>query len=136
MVRRGYRSPPYHNWYLCFISQTVFYTVMCRCHGFTVAHFAFLLLRQGDLPLSRYTSKLLYRLDTQLNQTRTSLPRKLQHLPHPHLCSLEQFALLIAAMCHDLDHRGTNNSYQVRLHNTRISCHQSKDSHQSNYTMG
>ena len=47
------------------------------------------------------------------------MPRELQHLSH--LCSLEQFALLIAAMCHDLDHRGTNNSYQVLQHNTRIS---------------
>ena len=29
MVRKGYRDPPYHNWY----------------HAFSVAHFAFLLLK-------------------------------------------------------------------------------------------
>ena len=33
LVRRGYRSPPYHNW----------------CHGFTVAHFAYLVLRRSRL---------------------------------------------------------------------------------------
>ena len=60
------RSPAYHNW----------------CHGFTVAHFAYLVLKNSRLMEAGVVS------------------------------SLEAFALLIAAMCHDLDHRGTNNSYQ------------------------
>ena len=30
------------------------------------------------------------------------------------LSKLEQFALLIACFCHDLDHRGTNNAFQVK----------------------
>jgi len=75
LVRRGYRSPPYHNW----------------CHGFTVAHFAYLVL---------HNSKLL--------QTGVVSP-------------IEAFALLIAAMCHDLDHRGTNNSYQISS-NSVLAC--------------
>ena len=33
LVRRGYRSPPYHNW----------------CHGFTVAHFVYLVLQNSSL---------------------------------------------------------------------------------------
>ena len=37
------------------------------------------------------------------------------------LSSLEAFALLIAAMCHDLDHRGTNNSYQISS-NSVLAC--------------
>ena len=28
---------------------------------------------------------------------------------------LEAFALLVACMCHDLDHRGTNNTFQVQI---------------------
>ena len=34
---------------------------------------------------------------------------------------LEAFALVIAAMCHDLDHRGTNNSYQISS-NSVLAC--------------
>ena len=34
---------------------------------------------------------------------------------------IEAFALLIAAMCHDLDHRGTNNSYQISS-NSVLAC--------------
>ena len=69
LVRRGYRSPPYHNW----------------CHGFTVAHFVYLVLTNSSL-----------------------LARGL-------LTHLEAFALMIAAMCHDLDHRGTNNAFQTKM---------------------
>lgn len=27
---------------------------------------------------------------------------------------LEMFALLVACLCHDLDHRGTNNAFQIK----------------------
>ena len=37
------------------------------------------------------------------------------------LTHLEAFALMIAAMCHDLDHRGTNNSYQISS-NSVLAC--------------
>ena len=30
---------------------------------------------------------------------------------------LEVFGLLVACLCHDLDHRGTNNSYQTKVCN-------------------
>ena len=69
------RSPAYHNW----------------CHGFTVAHFAYLVLKNSRLMEAGVVS------------------------------SLEAFALLIAAMCHDLDHRGTNNSYQISS-NSVLAC--------------
>lgn len=75
LVRRGYRSPPYHNW----------------CHGFTVAHFAYLVLKNSRLMRDGIVTKL------------------------------EAFALVIAAMCHDLDHRGTNNSYQISS-NSVLAC--------------
>ena len=37
------------------------------------------------------------------------------------ISALESFALIIAAMCHDLDHRGTNNSYQISS-NSVLAC--------------
>ena len=30
------------------------------------------------------------------------------------LTKLEQLALLVASLCHDLDHRGTNNAFQLK----------------------
>lgn len=33
-----------------------------------------------------------------------------------HLGSIECLALMIACLCHDLDHRGTNNSFQMKIH--------------------
>ncbi|XP_074034856.1 phosphodiesterase 11 isoform X2 [Leptinotarsa decemlineata] len=33
-----------------------------------------------------------------------------------YLGSLECLALMIACLCHDLDHRGTNNSFQIKIH--------------------
>ena len=33
---------------------------------------------------------------------------------------LEVFGLLVACLCHDLDHRGTNNSYQTKVSKTKI----------------
>ncbi|XP_033125768.1 cGMP-dependent 3',5'-cyclic phosphodiesterase-like isoform X1 [Anneissia japonica] len=65
MVKKGYRDPPYHNWY----------------HAFTVGHFCY----------------LLYKNINSLNSLR----------------EIEILALFVACLCHDLDHRGTNNSFQV-----------------------
>ncbi len=31
------------------------------------------------------------------------------------MSDLEQFGLLIGCLCHDLDHRGTNNAFQAKL---------------------
>lgn len=66
MVRRGYRSPAYHNW----------------MHAFSVAHFVYVCIK--NLPLAN-------------NQ----------------LDDIEILALFVASLCHDIDHRGTNNSFQV-----------------------
>lgn len=30
------------------------------------------------------------------------------------LTELERLALMVACLCHDLDHRGTNNSFQTK----------------------
>lgn len=54
-------------------------------HAFSVTHFAFLLLQNLKL-----------------------VERNV-------LTSLEALALLVSSMCHDLDHRGTTNSFQVSL---------------------
>ncbi|KAJ8028821.1 cGMP-dependent 3',5'-cyclic phosphodiesterase [Holothuria leucospilota] len=65
LVKRGYRDPPYHNWY----------------HALSVGHFCYLLYKNFD---------------------------ELHYLEE-----IEVFALFVACICHDLDHRGTNNSFQV-----------------------
>lgn len=65
MVRKGYRNPPYHNWY----------------HGFSVAHFCYVLFKNCN---------------------------KLSSLE-----DIEALALFVSCLCHDVDHRGTNNAFQV-----------------------
>ncbi|XP_063059934.1 cGMP-dependent 3',5'-cyclic phosphodiesterase-like isoform X2 [Engraulis encrasicolus] len=65
VVKKGYRDPPYHNWK----------------HGFSVAHFCYLLSK--NLDLGQY------------------------------LEDIEMLALFVSCLCHDLDHRGTNNSFQI-----------------------
>merc|ERR1719402_209772 len=52
-------------------------------HAYSVAHFAFLLLSHMNLVQSGIISEV------------------------------EAFALIIACLCHDLDHRGTNNNFQI-----------------------
>ncbi|XP_046389171.1 cGMP-dependent 3',5'-cyclic phosphodiesterase-like isoform X2 [Ischnura elegans] len=66
-VQRGYRDPPYHNW----------------MHAFSVAHFAYLLLKNLHL------------------------------MEKGHITELEGLVFIVACMCHDLDHRGTTNSFQL-----------------------
>ncbi len=77
-VRKSYRANAFHNWY----------------HGFSVFHFAYLLLRatDGAQPISK----------------------------------LEVLATMVAALCHDLDHPGRTNAYEIAtgsalalLHNDR-----------------
>ncbi|KAF4517970.1 hypothetical protein B566_EDAN005337 [Ephemera danica] len=67
LVKKGYRDPPYHNW----------------MHAFTVAHFAYLLLKNLKL------------------------------METGHITELEGLSLIVACLCHDLDHRGTTNSFQL-----------------------
>lgn len=54
-------------------------------HGFCVAHFAFLCFVNSQATL------------------------------HNYLNDLEWLALFVGALCHDIDHPGSTNSYQVRL---------------------
>lgn len=45
-------------------------------------------------------------------------PNYLFHLQNTNIClalgELETLALIVACLCHDLDHRGTNNSFQIK----------------------
>ncbi|XP_077983621.1 LOW QUALITY PROTEIN: cGMP-dependent 3',5'-cyclic phosphodiesterase-like [Glandiceps talaboti] len=80
MVKRGYRDPPYHNWY----------------HAFSVGHFCYLLYKNLD------------NLDV-LNE-------------------IEVFALFVACLCHDMDHRGTNNNFQVQSQSVLAALYSSEGS--------
>eukprot|EP00118_Oscarella_pearsei_P014110 m.118934 g.118934 ORF g.118934 m.118934 type:complete len:247 (+) comp37667_c0_seq36:1630-2370(+) len=44
------------------------------------------------------------------------------------LQDLEIFSLIVATLCHDLDHRGTNNAYQVSSHSVLASLYSSEGS--------
>lgn len=93
MVKKGYRDPPYHNW----------------MHAFSVSHFCYLLHK--NLGLSNYleygerhppTSAASLASRMLLTVISSSVYREIEIL-----------ALFVSCMCHDLDHRGTNNSFQV-----------------------
>lgn len=67
-------------------------------HAFTFAHFAFYVMKQLGL------------------------------LEKLWITSLEGVALLVAALCHDIDHRGTNNSFQTKAKNTLACLYSSEGS--------
>ncbi|CAG9825144.1 unnamed protein product [Phaedon cochleariae] len=81
-ARKGYRDVPYHNWQ----------------HAFSVAHFAFLCLRNFQLVEKGYLSKL------------------------------EALAYLISCLCHDIDHRGTTNAFQQQSNSVLASLYSSEGS--------
>nr|CAI5822288.1 unnamed protein product [Callosobruchus analis] len=81
-VKKGYRDLPYHNW----------------LHAFSVAHFAYLCLKNFQLVEKGYISKL------------------------------EALAYLISCLCHDIDHRGTTNSFQQQSDSVLASLYSSEGS--------
>lgn len=90
-VRKGYRAITYHNWR----------------HGFNVGHTMFCLLQvrpTQHLELPGISTALLNRLSLFLQ---TGKLKK-------YYSDLDAFAMVAAAFCHDIDHRGTNNLYQTK----------------------
>merc|ERR1719237_204078 len=67
-------------------------------HAYSVAHFAFLLLSHLNLVQAGVISEL------------------------------EAFALVIACLCHDLDHRGTNNTFQISSNSVLAALYSSEGS--------
>lgn len=67
-------------------------------HAFSVAHFAFLLLSHLELMAKGLITEL------------------------------EAFALVIACLCHDLDHRGTNNTFQISSNSVLAALYSSEGS--------
>jgi len=67
-------------------------------HAYSVAHFAFLLLSHMNLVQSGIISEV------------------------------EAFALIIACLCHDLDHRGTNNTFQISSNSVLAALYSSEGS--------
>ncbi|CAG9771941.1 unnamed protein product [Ceutorhynchus assimilis] len=81
-VRKGYRDVPYHNW----------------SHAFSVAHFAYLALKNFELVEKGYFTQL------------------------------EALAYFISCLCHDIDHRGTTNSFQQQSNSVLASLYSSEGS--------
>ncbi|XP_063234184.1 cGMP-dependent 3',5'-cyclic phosphodiesterase-like [Bacillus rossius redtenbacheri] len=74
-VKKGYRDVPYHNW----------------MHAFSVAHFAYISIKNLELIEDGYLSQL------------------------------DVLAFLVSCLCHDLDHRGTTSSFQMKS-GTALAC--------------
>lgn len=91
MVRKGYRDPPYHNW----------------SHAFAVLHFCYLLFKN---------TKVLSLIRLEMSK---SIKMALNLINLINYCSLhihselDAFSLFVSCLCHDIDHRGTTNSFQV-----------------------
>ncbi|XP_066261822.1 cGMP-dependent 3',5'-cyclic phosphodiesterase-like isoform X2 [Euwallacea similis] len=81
-VKKGYRDVPYHNW----------------SHGFSVAHFAYLALKNFQLVERGYFTQL------------------------------EALAYFTSCLCHDIDHRGTTNSFQQQSNSVLASLYSSEGS--------
>ncbi|XP_014218591.1 cGMP-dependent 3',5'-cyclic phosphodiesterase-like isoform X1 [Copidosoma floridanum] len=81
-VKKGYRDAPYHNW----------------MHAFSVAHFAYLLMKNLNLVRDGY------------------------------MTSLQALVFLVSCLCHDIDHRGTNNSFQTKCGTILASLYSSEGS--------
>ncbi len=92
-VRNGYsKKNPYHNFR----------------HAFDVSHAVYLYLTVGNAAgnSSIYFEFLLLRLTFK------------QHFPTEFLTHLEIFGLLMASICHDVEHPGLNNTYQANTNST------------------
>ncbi|XP_011329023.1 cGMP-dependent 3',5'-cyclic phosphodiesterase isoform X2 [Ooceraea biroi] len=81
-VKKGYRDAPYHNW----------------THAFSVAHFAYLLIKNMQL------------------------------IEESYMTSLQALVFLVSCLCHDIDHRGTNNSFQTKCGTVLASLYSSEGS--------
>ncbi|XP_043476114.1 cGMP-dependent 3',5'-cyclic phosphodiesterase-like isoform X3 [Leptopilina heterotoma] len=81
-VKKGYRDAPYHNW----------------VHAFSVAHFAYLMIKNLELIGDLYMSHL------------------------------QALVFLVSCLCHDIDHRGTNNSFQTKCGTVLASLYSSEGS--------
>jgi len=81
-VKKGYRDAPYHNW----------------THAFSVAHFAYLLIKNMQLIEENY------------------------------MTPLQALVFLVSCLCHDIDHRGTNNSFQTQCGTVLASLYSSEGS--------
>ncbi|XP_076231861.1 cGMP-dependent 3',5'-cyclic phosphodiesterase [Calliopsis andreniformis] len=81
-VKKGYRDAPYHNW----------------MHAFSVAHFAYLLMKNLHLITENY------------------------------MTHLQALVFLVSCLCHDVDHRGTNNSFQTKCSTVLASLYSSEGS--------
>lgn len=81
-VKKSYRDAPYHNW----------------VHAFSVAHFAYLLIKNLKLITEGY------------------------------MTYLQAFVFLVSCLCHDIDHRGTNNAFQKTSETVLASLYSSESS--------
>lgn len=92
-VRKNYRRVPYHNWK----------------HAVTVAHCMYAILQKTP---GIFTELEVCRPSLQIQNERDASERVCLRLFLPFFWTvLQKKGLLIACLCHDLDHRGYSNAY-------------------------
>lgn len=89
-VKKNYRNVTYHNWR----------------HAFNVAQMMFAIVTVNTLTLTRRAC-FLFKVDIFSTLQQGTQWWKI-------LGEIEVLSLIMACLCHDLDHRGTNNSFQIK----------------------
>ncbi|KAK2504384.1 hypothetical protein MC885_003473 [Smutsia gigantea] len=101
-LSKGYRKITYHNWR----------------HGFNMGQtmFSLLVVRRAGL---QWLGLLPHQTASRITMRRQQPTGKLKR----YFTDLEALAMVTAAFCHDIDHRGTNNLYQMKSQNPLAKLH-------------
>lgn len=102
-VKKNYRNVTYHNWRHAFNVAQMMFAIVTVTFGF---HFFVCALYAGAFVASNGIDRrigsdffMLYLQGTRWWEI---------------LGEIEVLSLIMACLCHDLDHRGTNNSFQIQ----------------------
>lgn len=93
-VKKNYRHVTYHNWRHAFNVAQMMFSILSVC---TAPHDHSRNLQIFQIVIISFSDRLL----------QTTQWWKI-------FGEIECLALIIACLCHDLDHRGTNNSFQIK----------------------
>ena len=105
-VNKGYRKITYHNWRHGFnVGQTMF-TLLTVLFTFTLLTIEAILIFVSTIMLVLQNVLCLTTLCVSLHAQTGMLKR--------YYTDLEVMAMITAGFLHDIDHRGTNNLYQVK----------------------
>ncbi|MGH0153715.1 UNVERIFIED_CONTAM: hypothetical protein FKN15_062389 [Acipenser sinensis] len=112
-VRKNYRRVPYHNWKHAVTVAHCMYAILQKNEGlFTELERKGLLVAClcHDLDHRGYSNSYLQKFDHPLAALYSTSTMEQHHFSQT-VSILQRKGLLVACLCHDLDHRGYSNSY-------------------------